>query len=173
MQHARISEDPFLNLADKPRAPKHERAEGATRRASTNTAGVPLKSAVRRPSLGVRYYATCIRFWPETDSQCIAYTGVVPELLLTLNPSRSRFRVCFKAASKDSSDGRLCTLLALPGALHHAVRPSQVSTKCHCVDQTKKGYAFRRQVIETPGCPVSVDHVCSHKHHTQAHRWCC
>ncbi|DBA82772.1 TPA: hypothetical protein ACH3X1_007000 [Trebouxia sp. C0004] len=51
-QHARISEDPFCNLADKPRAPKHERAEGATRRASTNTAGVPLKSAVRRPSLG-------------------------------------------------------------------------------------------------------------------------
>ncbi len=61
VQHARISEDPFLNLADKPRAPKHERAEGATRRASTNTAGVPLKSAVRRPSLGVRYYATCIQ----------------------------------------------------------------------------------------------------------------
>ncbi|KAL3159976.1 hypothetical protein ABBQ38_010364 [Trebouxia sp. C0009 RCD-2024] len=49
---APISEDPFCHWADRPRAPKHERAEGAVRRASTNTAGVPLKSAVRRSSLG-------------------------------------------------------------------------------------------------------------------------
>lgn len=48
-------EDPFCHLADRPRAPKHARAEGAVRRASTNTAGVPLKSAVRRSSLGVSH----------------------------------------------------------------------------------------------------------------------
>ena len=48
-----VPEDPFCHLGDKPRAPKHERTEGAVRRASTNTAGVPLKSAVRRPSLAV------------------------------------------------------------------------------------------------------------------------
>ncbi|KAA6420956.1 MAG: adenylate cyclase [Trebouxia sp. A1-2] len=73
-QHARISEDPFVNLEDKPRAPKHERAEGATRRASTNTAGVPLKSAVRRPSLGVRYYDTS-RPVPHSDWQHAQYLG--------------------------------------------------------------------------------------------------
>ena len=48
-----MSDDPFCHWADKPRAPKHERAEGAVRRASASTAGVPLKSAVRRHSLGV------------------------------------------------------------------------------------------------------------------------
>ena len=32
----------------------------------------------------------------ETSSQCIAYSGVVPEPLLTHDPSRSRFRVYFK-----------------------------------------------------------------------------
>lgn len=49
------SEDLLSNMEDKPRAPKAERGDAnvAKRRASTNTAGQPLKSAVRRPSLGV------------------------------------------------------------------------------------------------------------------------
>ena len=64
-RHARISDDPFLNWADQPRAPKHERAEGAVRRASTNTAGVPLKSAVRRPSLGVSRIVSCVSAFPK------------------------------------------------------------------------------------------------------------
>lgn len=48
-------EDLLCRMEDKPRAPKAERGDGngAQRRASTNTAGQPLKSAVRRPSLGV------------------------------------------------------------------------------------------------------------------------
>lgn len=49
------AEDPLCYMEDKPRAPRAERGggDGAKRRASTNTAGQPLKSAVRRPSLGV------------------------------------------------------------------------------------------------------------------------
>ena len=49
------TDDLLCHMEDKPRAPRAERGEGdgAKRRASTNTAGQPLKSAVRRPSLGV------------------------------------------------------------------------------------------------------------------------
>ena len=49
------TDDLLCNMEDKPRAPRAARGEGdgAKRRASTNTAGQPLKSAVRRPSLGV------------------------------------------------------------------------------------------------------------------------
>ncbi len=32
-------------------------------------------------------------------TQCIAYSGVVPEFLLTHDPSRSRFRVYFKRSA--------------------------------------------------------------------------
>ena len=41
--------------------------------------------------------ATCIFFAPK--QQCIAYSGVVPELLLTHDPSRSRSRVYFELIS--------------------------------------------------------------------------
>ena len=38
-------------------------------------------------------------FCTETDSQRIASSGVIPEHLLTHDPSRSRFRVYFKRPS--------------------------------------------------------------------------
>ena len=37
--------------------------------------------------------AICKDFCTETDFKCIAYSGVIPEPLLTHDPSRSRFRV--------------------------------------------------------------------------------
>ena len=56
------AEDPLCYMEDKPRAPRAERGggDGAKRRASTNTAGQPLKSAVRRPSLGVSDRGPCL-----------------------------------------------------------------------------------------------------------------
>ena len=35
----------------------------------------------------------------DTDSRCIAFSGVIPEPLLTHDPSRPRFRVYFKQQS--------------------------------------------------------------------------
>ena len=42
----------------------------------------------------------------ETGSQCIAYSGVVPEPLLTHDPSRSRFRVYFKQVFENTYEGK-------------------------------------------------------------------
>ena len=47
-------------------------------------------------------------FCTETDSQCIAYSGVVPEPLLTHDPSR--FRVYFTPTGDTLTQGRILGL---------------------------------------------------------------
>ena len=59
---------------------------------------------VRQLSATAQPDATCKNFRTDTDSQCIASSGLIPEPLLTHDPSRSRFRVYFKSC---------CTALSL------------------------------------------------------------